>query len=79
MDPEEIFAGIELRARIAGISMRKVCQKAKVHPTTVSRWKKSPNNPEPIGPTIKTLVKLKRALDELTAPERKAQRKPVAA
>lgn len=65
MDQQEIIAEIESRAAKLGLTMSDLCQAAKVHPTTFSRWKKSEKNPEPVGATIKSLNALTTALDSL--------------
>lgn len=58
MDQQSIIAGIEQRAKDAGLTMSEVCSRAGVHPTTFSRWKRSDKNPDPIGATLKSLAKL---------------------
>lgn len=67
MDQQDIIASIEERAAKLQLSIAEVCQQAKVHPTTFSRWKISEKNPQPIGATIKTLVAITDVLDELEA------------
>jgi hypothetical protein len=63
MDQQDIIASIEERAAKLKLSMNEVCQEAKVHPTTFSRWKLSEKNPQPIGATIKSLSALTAVLD----------------
>jgi transcriptional regulator with XRE-family HTH domain len=58
MDQQAIIAGIEERAKAVGLSMSEVCRRANIHPTTVSRWKESEKNPDPIGATLKSLSAL---------------------
>lgn len=65
MDQQDIIAAIEERAAKLQLSITEVCQQAKVHPTTFSRWKKSERNPQPIGATIKSLSAITDALDRL--------------
>lgn len=67
MDQQTVIADMEERAKAAGVSMRQVCEKADVHPTTFSRWKLSEKNPEPIGATLASLNKLDAALRDLEA------------
>lgn len=79
MDQEAVIADIENKAWQAGVSIRRVCALAGVHPTTFSRWKKSERNPDPIGANLKTIQQLYSALDSLTTPKRRASRKAVSA
>lgn len=76
MDQEAVIADIESRAWQAGVSIRRVCTLAGVHPTTFSRWKKSERNPDPIGANLKTIQQLYAALDSLTqsTPKRRARK-----
>jgi transposase-like protein len=67
MDQQDIIADIESRAAKLGLSIAELCQQAKVHPTTFSRWKKSEKNSQPIGATIKSLSALTDALESLEA------------
>lgn len=62
MEQEAIVKDLEARAKAAGLSMSELCKLADVWPGTVSRWKPSEKNPEPIGITFKTLSKLNAAL-----------------
>lgn len=81
MDQESVIADIENRAFLARVSMHQVCRKAGIDPTTFSRWKKSPRNPEPVGATLRSIGKLYDALAEIeraTARSRRS-RKAVAA
>lgn len=75
MDQEAVIADIESKAWEAGVSIRRVCTLAGVHPTTFSRWKKSERNPDPIGANLRTIQQLYAALDELrqAAPKRRAR------
>lgn len=70
MDQETVIADMEARAEAVGTSIRQVCVKAGVHPTTFSRWKHSKKNPEPIGASLQSLIKLDAALRQLEAPDR---------
>jgi hypothetical protein len=79
MDQEAVIADIERRARMAGVSISELCRQAGVHPTTFSRWKKSPRNPEPLGATFKTIKKLDNQLRVIAASRRPASRKAVQA
>lgn len=65
MEQEALVADIEARAREAGVTIRDLCKKANVWPGTVSRWKATDKNPNPIGPTFSTIRKLNDALAEL--------------
>ena len=78
MEQQSVIADIEAKARGAGLSMRRVCVHAGVHPTTFSRWKRSARNPDPIGANLKTIEELYRALEELTAPPRRQRRRAAA-
>lgn len=65
MDQQEIIAEIENRAAKLGVPISKVCEQARVHPTTFSRWKLTEKNPRPVGATIKSLHALTSTLDDL--------------
>jgi hypothetical protein len=58
MDQQTIIAEMEARAKAAGLSISQVCNEAQVHPTTFSRWKLSPKNPDPIGASLRSLTAL---------------------
>lgn len=75
MDQEAVIADIESKAWEAGVSIRRVCTLAGVHPTTFSRWKKSERNPDPIGANLKTIQQLYAALEDLrqAAPKRRTR------
>lgn len=64
MTQQETISAIEDRAKKAGVSVRQLCLKAGLHPTTFSRWKLSERNPEPIGANFGSLMKLETALAE---------------
>ena len=72
MDQQSIIEAIEGRARDARVSIRFVCHRAGIHPTTFSRWKRSVRNPEPIGANLSSLKKIEDALREI---EREARRR----
>lgn len=78
MDQQSVIADIEDRAHRAGVSIRSVCDRAGVHPTTFSRWKLTKHNPTPAGASLISVGKIYAALDELVA-ERRRPRKAVAA
>lgn len=65
MDPQEAVLEIERRAWEARVSIRSLCQKAGIHPSTFWRWKKSDTNPEPVVPNLATVNKLHAALDQI--------------
>lgn len=67
MDQQTVIADLEKRARKANVSIRQVCIKADIHPTTFSRWKLSDNNPHPTGATLASLGKLDAALRKFEA------------
>ncbi len=52
MNQDSVIADIEERAQDAGVSIRALCLRAKVHPTTFSRWKRSERNPDPMGASL---------------------------
>lgn len=79
MNQESIIADIEDRAWRVGISINALCKRAGVHPTTFSRWKKSPRNPEPIGATLHSIGKLFAALEAAEAQTSRRRGKAVAA
>jgi hypothetical protein len=72
MDQQDIIATIESRAAKLELSINEVCQKAGVHPTTFSRWKKSEKNPQPIGATLKSLCAITEVLDRLEGEQLRA-------
>ena len=69
MDQQTIIAELEARASNLGLPMSEVCRRAGIHPTTVSRWKLSDRNPEPIGATIRSLSALEEVLRAAEAPQ----------
>lgn len=74
MDQQSVIADIEQRAYETRVSIRALCNRAGVHPTTFSRWKKSKDNPEPAGANLLSIGKLYDALDQIAAENR---RKPL--
>lgn len=80
MDQQAVIADIEQRAYEERVSIRYVCQRAGVHPTTFSRWKKSDDNADPMGANFASLQKIWAALDDIAAEnKRRRARKAVAA
>lgn len=80
MDQQITVRDIEERAYEERVSLRFVCQRAGVHPTTFFRWKKTKKNPEPVGANLSTVKKLYDALDDIAAEnKRRRVRKAVAA
>lgn len=75
MDQQTIINELEARAQAVGLPISEVCRKANIHPTTFSRWKHSPKNPDPVGATIKSLS----ALDEVLRNAEAAQPQSAAA
>ena len=65
MDQQTVIADLEERARLAGVSIRALCESAGVHPTTFSRWKLSDKNPDPVGATLTSLGKIDARLREV--------------
>ena len=74
MNQEAVIADIERRAREAGVSIRRVCTLAGVHPTTFSRWKKSERNPDPMGANLKSIEQIYQVLQSLPAARRRTRR-----
>jgi hypothetical protein len=70
MDQQSTVRDIENRARRAYSSVRAVCLRAGVAPSTVARWKRTPRNPEPTSITLSTLDKVENALREIEAEAR---------
>lgn len=80
MDQQSTVKDIEERAYEERVSIRFVCQRAGVHPTTFFRWKKTKTNPDPVGANLSTVSKLYDALGEIAAEnKRRRARKAVAA
>ncbi|MBV2147922.1 hypothetical protein KRZ98_06405 [Sphingobium sp. AS12] len=79
MDQQAIIAELEGRAFAARISMGAVCKRAGVHPTTFSRWKRSPRNPDPISANMSSIEKLYAALEHVEAAGNRRVRKAVRA
>ncbi len=80
MDQQSTVRDIEERAYEERVSIRFVCQRAGVHPSTFFRWKKTKTNPEPVGANLSTINKLYEALSEITEEnKRRRSRKAVAA
>jgi hypothetical protein len=71
MDQQEIINEIERRAWEARVSISCLCQRAGLHPTTFSRWKRSADNPIPMAATTASLKKLFDALDQIAAENRR--------
>ncbi len=78
MNQESVIADIEQKARAAGVSISALCNRAGVHPTTFSRWKKSARNPEPMGASLLAIGKIYNELEKL-APKRARRATKVAA
>lgn len=74
MNQEAVIADIERRAWEAGVSIRRVCTLAGVHPTTFSRWKKSERNPDPMGANLKSIEQIYLALEALSNSKRRVRR-----
>jgi hypothetical protein len=70
MNQESIIADIEKRARAVPITISALCQRAALHPTTFSRWKRSENNPEPRGATLLAIGRLYDALEAIEGKRR---------
>lgn len=80
MDQQSTVQDIEERAYVERVSIRFVCQRAGVHPTTFFRWKKTDTNPNPVGANFSTISKLYNALDQIAAENKRSRaRKAVAA
>lgn len=80
MNQDTVIADIERKAGNAGLTIREVCIRAEVHPTTFSRWKRSEKNPEPMGASLLAIGRIYAAIDELARERsRKTRRKAVAA
>jgi hypothetical protein len=74
MDQQAKVREIEERARRAYSSVRAVCRRANVTPSTFARWKRTDGNPEPTSMTLSTLQRIERALCEIEAEARNARR-----
>ena len=80
MDQQTTVEDIENRVHEERVSIRFVCQRAGVHPTTFYRWKRSKKNPDPVGANMASITKIYAALDQIAAEnERRRARKAVAA
>lgn len=79
MDQESVISDIERRAQRAGISIRSLCERADVHPTTFSRWKRTERNPAPMGASLLAIGRLYDALLSFEAQQRRATGKAVRA
>lgn len=80
MNQDTVIADIERKAGNAGLSIREVCIRADVHPTTFSRWKRSEKNPEPMGASLLAIGRIYDAINDLARERsRKSRRKAVAA
>lgn len=65
MDQQTLIAEVEARAKAADIPMYRVCEAAGIHPTTLSRWKVSTQNPQPVNAGFAKLMDLRKAIDDL--------------
>ena len=79
MDQQSVIADIERRAKCAGVTIRDLCRRASINPTTFSRWKKSERNPEPTGATLFSIGRLYDALDDIASEQARRPRKAVRA
>lgn len=79
MDQDTIIADIERRAFNAGVSISTVCKRARVNPTTFSRWKRTERNPEPMGATLHSIARLFNALKAIESEGSRRARKAVRA
>lgn len=75
MTQDSVIADIEKRAREARISIRALCDRADVHPTTFSRWKRSKDNPKPAGASLISIGRLYAELDKIDAEDARRLRK----
>lgn len=73
MDQQSIIADLEARAKAAGLTMGEACARAKLHPTTFSRWKLSERNPEPVGATLGSLNRLQAAIASAEQPAKRTR------
>ena len=62
MDQQEAIAEIEREARRNGISIAALCRRGKVHPSTFSRWKRTPGNPAPTSASYNAIMGLRSTL-----------------
>jgi transposase-like protein len=62
MDQQEAIAEIEREARRAGFSIAALCKRAGVHPTSFSRWKRTPGNPKPASASYNAIISLRATL-----------------
>lgn len=64
MDQQQIIADLEARARAAGLTIAEACARAKLHPTTFSRWKASEKNPSPVNANLGSINRLRDVVEE---------------
>jgi hypothetical protein len=67
MEQQQIIAGWEERARRAGVSISKVCERAKIHTPSFSKWKAGKN-----GITLCSIRRMEAALSEIETAHREA-------
>jgi transcriptional regulator with XRE-family HTH domain len=67
MNKQDAILAIEVRAYEARIPMYKLCERAGVAASTVTRWKSGPN---PSVPSLTTIGKLETALDAIEQEKR---------
>jgi transcriptional regulator with XRE-family HTH domain len=67
MKQQEVVADIEERASRLGVSIKDLCERAGVHPTSFSRWKKSRANPEPVGANLQKIEALYGVIEAMEA------------
>jgi hypothetical protein len=72
MDQQQIIADLERRARSAGLTMGEACSRAKLHPTTFSRWKLSERNPDPVNANLGSLRRLEAVITAAESTPEKA-------
>jgi transposase-like protein len=62
MDQQEAIAEIEREAQRAGISIASLCKRHGVHPSTFSRWKRTPANQRPTSASYNDVIGLRATL-----------------
>lgn len=64
MEQHQFIREIEATAKLAGVTIKDLCARASIHPTTVSKWKRQ--EPQTLA-TFEGLMRLRRCADAALA------------
>ncbi|NCP19029.1 MAG: transposase [Erythrobacter sp.] len=67
MNQQSIIRDIEQCARERRISISALCRRAGIHPDTFRNWRKTPQNPDPVGANLHSVERLYAELRKIDA------------